>query len=396
MPSRAPKQIVILTYFYVIMFWISHRGNIYGREEDKENCPKYIWNSLREGYNVAIDAWFQDGTWMTGTEAPSYVLDEALQHHEQVWFHPMNEITHRELLDRKRRIYIPCEDKSSAHLPEKNLTKHHQGKKDIGTYNSICSNYIGFYKQRHHASVNIGVLIGGRLKCYEHCLLPQIVSYLRNNTGHWIDVFISINDHPDRAHEYLSYHGMDVPFIAGLWCTEYKTKEEYKTYRGIIHCVNVQNCMSMYYNNMMAMNMLRDYKNSQGVSYRLVMKYRPDIVHQELPITISLCRDMLNDTACGPDNNTIYMPKIRCYGYETQGHGYRDENFKYNDQIALGTYDMMETYCSIFTHIVTCMDERREPYIFHPETLLGYHLRQLGAHIHKFDYEYSLDDRRFQ
>lgn len=378
------------------MFWISHRGNIYGKEEDKENSPEYIRGALEQGYDVAIDVWFHNGSWMTGTEGPRYVLDEALQHHERVWFHPMDQTSHRELLDKGHKMYSPGEDKSTVYLPEKNLSKQHQSKKDMAVYNSICSNYIGYYKQRHDASVNIGVLVGGRLKCHEHCLLPQVVSYLRTNRGHWIDVFISINDHPDRAHEYLSYPGIDAPFIAGLLCTEYKTKEEYKTCKGVIQCVNVQNCMSMYYNNMLAMNMLRDYKNSQGVSYKLVMKYRPDIVHQELPITVPLCRDMLEDTASGPDNNTVYMPRIRCHGYETHWHEYIDENFKYNDQIGLGTYDMMEAYCSIFTHIEACLDERREPYLFHPETLLGYHLRQLGAHIHRFDYEYSLDDRRFQ
>ena len=37
------------------MILISHRGNINGRDEDRENHPEYIQEALDRGYDVEID-----------------------------------------------------------------------------------------------------------------------------------------------------------------------------------------------------------------------------------------------------------------------------------------------------------------------------------------------------
>ena len=38
-------------------YFISHRGNINGRNSEMENHPEYIMAALREGYDVEIDVW---------------------------------------------------------------------------------------------------------------------------------------------------------------------------------------------------------------------------------------------------------------------------------------------------------------------------------------------------
>ena len=42
------------------MILISHRGNINGKNPEKENHPDYIWVAIQAGYEVEIDVWFKD------------------------------------------------------------------------------------------------------------------------------------------------------------------------------------------------------------------------------------------------------------------------------------------------------------------------------------------------
>ena len=43
------------------MILISHRGNIDGPNEVRENSPYYIMEALEAGYDVEIDLWSRNG-----------------------------------------------------------------------------------------------------------------------------------------------------------------------------------------------------------------------------------------------------------------------------------------------------------------------------------------------
>ena len=54
------------------MIFISHRGNLTGKNPEKENKPSYISEALNQGYNCEVDVWFVDNKFMLGHDEPKY------------------------------------------------------------------------------------------------------------------------------------------------------------------------------------------------------------------------------------------------------------------------------------------------------------------------------------
>ena len=71
---------------------ISHRGNINGKNPDKENSPNYILDTLQRGYDVEIDIWFINNSWWLGHDEPSYELfiSDFKNYFNKIWFHCKN------------------------------------------------------------------------------------------------------------------------------------------------------------------------------------------------------------------------------------------------------------------------------------------------------------------
>lgn len=74
------------------MILISHRGNVNGKQHDKENHPNYIDNALNLGYDVEIDVWVIEGTYYLGHDEPQYIITQ----------HWLNE--------RKNKLWIHCKN----------------------------------------------------------------------------------------------------------------------------------------------------------------------------------------------------------------------------------------------------------------------------------------------
>jgi hypothetical protein len=74
------------------MIFISHRGNIDGREIDLENQPEYISNTLKKGYDVEIDIWVIKNKIYLGHDMPQYLIDEKwlIEKKTAVWIHCKN------------------------------------------------------------------------------------------------------------------------------------------------------------------------------------------------------------------------------------------------------------------------------------------------------------------
>lgn len=71
---------------------ISHRGNISGPNPEQENRPEYIFEALKQGYDVEIDVWFKDNKFMLGHDEPQYEFPFELidQHYPKLWIHCKN------------------------------------------------------------------------------------------------------------------------------------------------------------------------------------------------------------------------------------------------------------------------------------------------------------------
>lgn len=71
---------------------ISHRGNLFGKINEKENHPNYIDAAISSGYDVEIDIWLRDEKFHLGHDFPQYEieLNWLLSRENKLWIHAKN------------------------------------------------------------------------------------------------------------------------------------------------------------------------------------------------------------------------------------------------------------------------------------------------------------------
>jgi hypothetical protein len=74
------------------MIYISHRGNINGKDPNLENHPEYINNAINEGYDVEVDVWYVDDKWYLGHDYPQWEIDLhwISKRSDKLWVHCKN------------------------------------------------------------------------------------------------------------------------------------------------------------------------------------------------------------------------------------------------------------------------------------------------------------------
>jgi hypothetical protein len=74
------------------MILISHRGNLNGPNEVRENSPYYIMEAIAEGYYVEIDVWVIESTFHLGHDKPQYPisLNWLYERKDNLWIHCKN------------------------------------------------------------------------------------------------------------------------------------------------------------------------------------------------------------------------------------------------------------------------------------------------------------------
>ena len=79
---------------------ISHRGNISGRQSERENTPDYIVEAINKGFDVEIDVWFSSDIFYLGHDSPEtkISLEFLLLQSKSLWCHAKNIETLTELL----------------------------------------------------------------------------------------------------------------------------------------------------------------------------------------------------------------------------------------------------------------------------------------------------------
>ena len=142
------------------MILISHRGNINGRNPEKENHPDYIQAALAAGYDVEIDVWYVNGWWL-GHDAPTYPCPEHLL--RKCWCHTKNAEALRQASNLRLPMYFWHDDDdytitshgyiwSHSHSPtlEKAIVVLPEVRNQSEQYRcaGVCSDYIERYKPR--------------------------------------------------------------------------------------------------------------------------------------------------------------------------------------------------------------------------------------------------------
>jgi len=147
------------------MKFISHRGNIRGREEEKENLPQRIEECLQLGLDVEIDVWCVDGRLFLGHDKPEHTVSIDFLRRERIWCHTKN-INALSILSDEPDVHCfwhqeddytitsrgviwvypgkTLTKKSICVMPEKSDYTHEQ----MGLCSGICSDYILEYQMR--------------------------------------------------------------------------------------------------------------------------------------------------------------------------------------------------------------------------------------------------------
>ena len=142
------------------MILISHRGNLNGPNEVRENSPYYIMEAIDEGYDVEVDLWWVDGKVYLGHDKPQYeVSDEWLgERIDKLWVHCKNV----ELLNwiRSTTLHYFWHEEDTLTLTSKNYMWVYPGKQpvigsiavmpeihndDISKCLGVCSDFIKKY-----------------------------------------------------------------------------------------------------------------------------------------------------------------------------------------------------------------------------------------------------------
>jgi len=74
------------------MILISHRGNIEGKNPERENHPDYVDEAIVLGYDVEIDLWSIEGVLLLGHDEPQYGISQHWlnERRNKLWVHCKN------------------------------------------------------------------------------------------------------------------------------------------------------------------------------------------------------------------------------------------------------------------------------------------------------------------
>jgi hypothetical protein len=97
------------------MFFIAHRGNCYGKREDRENTFRHISNALHQTFQVEVDIWYAGYNFYLGHDAPTQkvISTNTLLMNDKVWFHAKTIETLHQLLNHqvKHCFYIGLDER---------------------------------------------------------------------------------------------------------------------------------------------------------------------------------------------------------------------------------------------------------------------------------------------
>lgn len=148
---------------------ISHRGNLNGKQIERENTVSYIEEALNGGYDVEIDVWLIDGAVYLGHDKPDHLVDINFLKNSGLLCHAKN-MEAFDLMLEYNSIHCFWHQEDTYTLTSKGIPIVYPGKQPIrnsivmditkgvnknlmseydGTlYNiSVCSDYISLYRK---------------------------------------------------------------------------------------------------------------------------------------------------------------------------------------------------------------------------------------------------------
>lgn len=136
------------------MIFISHRGNIDGKDTNKENSPEFILDAIKLGFDVEIDLWVKDNVLYLGHDEPTYKieLEWLLENKDKLWVHAKNLDCLIYLSTNKIDLNYFWHDTDLATITSKNFIWAKQNKNLIS--NSIAM-IPDFYKINYYNCIGV-------------------------------------------------------------------------------------------------------------------------------------------------------------------------------------------------------------------------------------------------
>lgn len=233
--------------------------------------------------------------------------------------------------------------------------------------------------------MRVALLISGRLKCYETCLLP-----LLQNSSYDVNIFSSINDV-----DCDYYNGVRTnlsPWLKGLYISTFSFSERFVE---IFVNINTNlpepkpyNPMSMFFNDRKSFDMATKYADDNGFEYDAYMKYRSDIITSSLP-EINISNEYEIHSVIPWCNYTAPI-------VTRDPLGYGEEVSWVSDAIVYGNRKSMNAYTETYNFCMEMLElfEGRYPCNFEPSVTQNAYDKNLS--VKYFNNPYSLDSSRHQ
>lgn len=154
------------------MDMISHRGNVNGKNIEKENSLEYLLEALDEGFDIEFDVWFVDNNFYIGSNQPKQLIDYSFLQGKRKWINCKNPeaffmlyddpSVHCFYLDDNKYTLTNCKyiittgkicKDAICLLPECSEKKYTS--EELESCAGICSDYIVKYKIAHEVRQNI-------------------------------------------------------------------------------------------------------------------------------------------------------------------------------------------------------------------------------------------------
>lgn len=234
-------------------------------------------------------------------------------------------------------------------------------------------------------NMRVAVLISGRAARYEVCL-----KRLLEKNKHEYDLFISVNDEPCKYYDVMKESLQ--PWLKGLEIKPFSLLDDFENHHPVTVRQSVngkfvpQNVMSMFYNDMNAFNMATKYADDNGFEYDAYLKYRSDIIADDMPNIVKSSDYKIFSTvpSCDftvplIDRNTISLGTLVPL---------------VSDAIAYGNRESMNAYCKTYEFILEMNLLWEKKYQIHFETCLTQNVYDKNISVERFSYSYEIDGNR--
>lgn len=143
------------------MILISHRGNINGKQLNRENHPNYIDEAIELGYDVEVDVWVKNDLVYLGHDSPDTLIpiQWLTDRYNKLWVHCKNTEA-LVYLKEKESLNVFWHEEDTVTLTSKSYIWAYPGKQpieksiavmpelhsdDLSKCIGVCSDYIKNY-----------------------------------------------------------------------------------------------------------------------------------------------------------------------------------------------------------------------------------------------------------